>query len=249
MVVHVDGLAAHVTYTDVHLERLSFLQSLFDGFAARLGGDRQPAVAGLAQGEPFHLAIGGSRPADEPSRSPIWPFLGSRLVFLIDWNRARKALRSFLRGQARIALLRWAAAQELGHRAFLVLGGDRPINQAIEAASGGWRCISATACATSWATPLLVELVRFVLRTASEGLRAHHSQGLIRDRVRAELQTHFSNEGKRSVARGRGTCRPGRSNIAPPGARRHRRGGHRRRRAGQAGRGGRPASSTTPTWW
>ena len=35
----------------------------------------------------------------------ILEFLGSRLVFLIDWNRARKQLRGFLRGPDRLALL------------------------------------------------------------------------------------------------------------------------------------------------
>jgi uncharacterized protein Yka (UPF0111/DUF47 family) len=45
-----------------------------------------------------------------------------------------------------------------------------------------------------------VAFIRFVLRVASEGLRAHQSEGLIRDRIRAELQTHFSNEDKRLLA-------------------------------------------------
>jgi hypothetical protein len=33
LVIHVEGLAAAVTYTDVHLQRLIFFQSLFDRFA------------------------------------------------------------------------------------------------------------------------------------------------------------------------------------------------------------------------
>ncbi len=36
-----------------------------------------------------------------------------------------------------------------------------------------------------------------MLRTAAEGLRDHVSSGLIQDRVRTELQAHFSSEGKR----------------------------------------------------
>ena len=122
-------------------------------------------------------------------------FVGARLVFLIDWNRARKALRGFLPGPARVAVLRWAAAQEVGHRGFLELGGARLINQAIEAARAG-RCISATGCATCWASGGR-ELVRFALRAASEGLRARQSQALIRDRMRAELARHFANEERR----------------------------------------------------
>ena len=42
-----------------------------------------------------------------------------------------------------------------------------------------------------------MSFVRFVLRTAAEGLREHASTSLIQDRVRTELQAHFSSEGKR----------------------------------------------------
>ena len=58
-------------------------------------------------------------------------------MFLIDWNRARKQLRQFLRGPDRLALLlSWAAETEIGHRGFLELGGARLVNQAIEATAG-----------------------------------------------------------------------------------------------------------------
>ena len=50
-------------------------------------------------------------------------FLGSRIVFLIDWNKARKALQTFVGKNAAIDLLTWAAEQDFGHRAFLDLGG------------------------------------------------------------------------------------------------------------------------------
>jgi len=42
-----------------------------------------------------------------------------------------------------------------------------------------------------------MEFVRFVFRQATQALREHPSLGLLRDRIRAELQVHFSSEGKR----------------------------------------------------
>ena len=51
--------------------------------------------------------------------------LGSRLVFLIDWNRARKRLRPFLPKVEVLALLRWAADNDLGHEAFCARAANR----------------------------------------------------------------------------------------------------------------------------
>jgi uncharacterized protein Yka (UPF0111/DUF47 family) len=196
IVIHVEALTAQITYTDVHPERLRFLQTMLARFPVSWGAAQTRLVAGLAEGAPFHMAVGQMEAADEAGLLAYLEFLGSRLVFLIDWNRARKSLRSFLRGPNRVAALEWAAAQEVGHRGYLELGGARLINQAIEAASGGSMHFGDRLCDVL-GDVAAAELVRFALRAASEGLRAHQSQGLIRDRVRAELQTHFSNEGRR----------------------------------------------------
>ena len=196
IVLHVEGLTAQLTYTDVHPERLRFLQVMLARFPVAWGAAQTRMVAGLAEGAPFQLAIGRLATADEAGLLDYLNFLGSRLVFLIDWNRARKALRGFLRAPDRLAVLHWAAEQEVGHRGFLELGGARLINQAIEAAAGGAMHFGDRLCDVL-GDAAAAELVRFVLRTASEGLRARHSQGLIRDRVRAELRSHFSNEGRR----------------------------------------------------
>ncbi len=196
IVLHVEGLAAQLTYTDVHPERLRFLQGMLARFPVSWGAAQIRMAAGLAEGAPFHLAIGRLEAADEAELRDYLAFLGSRLVFLIDWNRARKALRGFLRAPDRLAVLHWAAEQEFGHRGFLELGGERLINHAIESAAGGAMHFGDRLCDVL-GDAAAAELVRFVLRTAREGLRARQSQGLIRDRVCAELRTHFSNEGRR----------------------------------------------------
>ena len=120
-------------------------------------------------------------------------FLGSRLVFLIDWNRARKQLRHFLRGPDRVSLLRWAAETEVGHRGFLELGGARLVNQAIEATAGSAMHFGDRLCDVLGDAETLAFL-RSVLQTATEGLVSGASQALIHDRIRVALATHFSNE-------------------------------------------------------
>ena len=62
--------------------------------------------------------------------------LGSRLVFLIDWNRARKRLRDLVGNRAAVELLDWAAEREYGHMAFLLAGGEQLVYDALNFATG-----------------------------------------------------------------------------------------------------------------
>ncbi len=122
IVVHVEDLTVSVTYTDVHPERLAFFQDMLKPRGVTWDAQR---TALLAAGAPFYLATGTVKAADESDCRAYLDFLGSRLVFLIDWNHARKQLRQFLRGPDRIVLLSWAAEAGIGHRGFLELGGAR----------------------------------------------------------------------------------------------------------------------------
>ena len=196
IVVHTQGLAVQLTYTDVHIERLRFLQEMLSRYPVVWSQEASSQIAGLAGGAPFHMTVGRMEAKDTGEQLEYLNYLGSRLVFLIDWNRARKQLRSFLPGAQRLGVLRWAADEEVGHRGFLELGGARLINQAIEATAGSAMHFGDRLCDV-----LGVEatdaFLRFAFRAASEGLRERQSEALIRDRVRADLQTHFSNEDRR----------------------------------------------------
>ena len=193
IVVHVEGLTVTVTYTDVHPERLAFFQSLLSGAAVVW----ETTQAGqLGAGSQFHMATGRLDATDEAACQAYLTLLGSRLVFLIDWNRARRQLRAFLPGEPRVALLRWAADQDIGHRGFLALGGAKLVNQAIEATAGsamhfGDRLSDVLGVAET------ETFLRFVLRSATDCMMGRRSPSLLRDRIRAELARHFSNEERR----------------------------------------------------
>lgn len=95
-VLHVDGLAATLTYSDLHAVRVAFFRDLLRPFAVEWtdGGAR---TAGFATPEGgYTLCTGTFRAADEPELQRFLEHVGSRLVFLIDWNRARKRLRPFV---------------------------------------------------------------------------------------------------------------------------------------------------------
>ena len=117
-------------------------------------------------------------------------FLGSRIVFLIDWNRARKRLREFLRKGDAVRLLKWAADNNLGHRGFLKLGGERLLYEAIEFAQrtplhAGERLHEALGPEAAF------EYLQFVLREAATGLLQGRSERFIRDAIKAELARRF----------------------------------------------------------
>jgi hypothetical protein len=81
--------------TDVHAERLAFFQAVLQSRKFAWDAGR---TAVLAAGSPLYLTTGQVSASDDEACRANLEFLGSRLVFLIDWNRARKQLRVDRRG-------------------------------------------------------------------------------------------------------------------------------------------------------
>jgi uncharacterized protein Yka (UPF0111/DUF47 family) len=190
LVVNVRGLDASVTYTDVHLQRLLFFQSLFEG----TGTSWEDTVSRVAdkkfEDKLYHLSVGRFLAKDRGDLKNFLALLGSRIVFLIDWNRARKTLRNFMRNPDCVKVLRWAAENEFGHRAFLILGGEQLIFGALELASR---------VPIPYGEPIYqiigkertIEYFQWVLQTASKGLLAGDPFLLIQDEIRAGLLRYF----------------------------------------------------------
>jgi len=190
LVVHVDGLTTTVTYSDVHLERLLFFQSLFEKFAVDWEETRSRRESGLNEGGIYHLCFGAFRAREREQLAQYLGFLGSRLVFLIDWNRARKRLRPFVRKRDGIAVLKWAADQGYGHMAFLKVGGDTLIYDAMQFAIKGPPRFGED-LRDMLGRERALAFVKFVFRTCAEGVLSAKSDSLIRDEVRAELANYF----------------------------------------------------------
>jgi uncharacterized protein Yka (UPF0111/DUF47 family) len=199
LVVTVEDLTVSITYTDVHMPRLQFFQSLFETqFVAwadtlsRRGTDR------LGENL-YHLSVGKHTAADADHLNAFLTYVGSRLVFLIDWNRARKRLQFFLRNRDAIAVLKWAADNECGHMAFLNLGGERLIYEALELAVG---------FPLRYGEPLhqtvgrekTMEYFQWVMRSATTGLLAGRSRLLLQDEIKTELLGYFRSAREELVA-------------------------------------------------
>ena len=114
IVIRVEGLSVTITYTDVHRARARFFTKLI-GEEVAWSTPEERHVKELT--EPQFELITGRYEAKTPSAlNDFLEALGSRLVFMIDWNKARKALRNFVSDEEAKRILRWAAAQDYGHR-------------------------------------------------------------------------------------------------------------------------------------
>ena len=190
LVIHVEGLAVTLTYTDVHAQRAAFFQSLFKPFGVAWDDTRTRHGAHVNGEENYYLCIGRLDAVDEASLERYLAHLGSRIVFLIDWNHTRKVLREFLRKGDGERLLKWAADHNIGHRGFLKLGGERLLYEAIGFVQQtplhyGEKLHEALGAEQA------IDYLKFVFRAATEGLVQGRSERFIRDEVKTELARRF----------------------------------------------------------
>lgn len=189
LVVHVEGPRATLTYTDVHMQRLLFFQGLFDAWHVDWEDTLSRTDRSLEDGL-YHLCIGAFTAAGGRELEEYLAFLGSRLVFLIDWNRARKRLRLLLPKRDAAELLKWAADGDHGHMAFLRAGGEQMIFDALAFVSRAPSSFGAR-LDDVLGREAAVKFMRYVIRTCAQGLLGGRPEGLVRDEVRAELVSYF----------------------------------------------------------
>ncbi len=190
LVLHVEGLTATLTYTDVHARRLAFFQSLFKAFAVRWTESNARRNEKFSADPDYLLSIARFDATDLHALERYLAFVGSRIVFLIDWNHARKRLQEFLPKNDVVRLLKWAADHKIGHRGFIQLGGEQLLHEAIEFAQPtplhyGERLFESLGAEAAF------DYLQFVLSQATAGLLEHRSERFIRDEIKAELARRF----------------------------------------------------------
>jgi hypothetical protein len=126
VVIHVRDLKATIIYSDAYRTRARFVRELLE--------PHHIVWTQTANGHGFEICTGSYEAADQDALEHFLTTVGSRLVFLIDWNRARKRLSRFVRKSDAIELLKWAAANNIGHEAFLKTGDIKLIHTALERA-------------------------------------------------------------------------------------------------------------------
>jgi uncharacterized protein Yka (UPF0111/DUF47 family) len=182
LVVSIEGMTASIVHTDIHVSRVKFFRSLFDKWDVKWEDTLSKRVDDQFEKEAYNLLIGKYTARDLTDLEAFLTHLGSRIVFLIDWNRARKRLRNFLPNKDCVAVLKWAADNEVGHIAFFNMGGERIIydvllrsvhrGEPLHQILGREKCLG---------------YFQWGLQTAATGLLAGNSRYLIQDEIKAEL--------------------------------------------------------------
>ena len=105
LVVTVKDQTVTITYTDIHLPRLHFFQSLFHPFPVQWSDTISRTAWKKIRGPGLPSLRGAYIARDAKDARDFLTHAGSRIVFLIDWNRARKRLRNFVPNADAIEIL------------------------------------------------------------------------------------------------------------------------------------------------
>lgn len=186
LVLQVQGLRLTLTYSDLHSIRFAFFQQQLMAYGARWSVPESRVTAGLNQGEAYHLGTAEFLAQDTAELCTLLEGVASRIVFLIDWNRARKRLLSFVNKAGAVVVLSEAARQDWGHMGWLKAGGDALLFDAMRALGDDAFRVGDrldTVLGQAGAQALMIE----VLRLASEGLRQQQAVALVADETRLLL--------------------------------------------------------------
>jgi hypothetical protein len=190
LVLHVAELSATITYVDVHRQRLRFFREMLQPHDIHWQSQTPPP-----SGADVETATGQYVAETREQLGAFLAFVGSRLVFLIQWNRARKRLTQLVGKADAISLLKWAADNNIGHMGFLRAGDVQLVEDAFERAMSlemrpGIRLdrwLRAGAARS---------FLMSVLLTTSLGISAGHSLSLIEDEIEAELLRYLQTPGR-----------------------------------------------------
>lgn len=190
LVIQVEALAVSLTYSDLHARRFAFFQTMLAELGAAWSAPDTRVSAGLNAGEAYQVGTASFACADEQALQQVLEGIGARIVFLIDWNRARKRLLPFVSKAAAVAILGEAARREVGHMGWLAAGGEQLIYGAMQGL--GEDCFHIgdrldQVMGAAQAEEFLLE----VLALASQGMRQRQALPLIADETRLLLVRHM----------------------------------------------------------
>jgi len=189
LVIQVAGRTIMLTYSDLHRRRFEFFRAMLASWAPEWSGLESRVNAELNQGEAYTVGTATFVCADDWTLDSTLEGIASRIVFLIDWNRARKRLQAFVGKSLAIEVLTEAARLDVGHRAWLQLGGERLVFTAMQAVGEGAFRLGDRLDDAIGATDARGFLVS-VLRLARDALRDGQPAALVADQTRMLLAQH-----------------------------------------------------------
>lgn len=184
IVVQVTSFTVTVIYTDQHRSRVRFLCDLLQQH------DISWETGAAHAGAEHETAVGRYTATTQEQLENFLTRLGSRIVYLIDWNHARKCLSRFVKSSDAVAILKWAADNDIGHRAFLLAGEAQLIHTALERAAPDHLRYGGRLDDLLGRESARMFLMS-VLRLAYDGMNRGSSARAIDDEIEAELMPYL----------------------------------------------------------
>jgi uncharacterized protein Yka (UPF0111/DUF47 family) len=189
LVIRVEERQITLTYSDLHRPRFEFFQSLLSELGGTWSSVEPRVTAGLNAGDAYFVGTASFIAADEAAMLVALEAIGAHLVFLIDWNRARKRLQEFVGKREAVGVLHDAARRQVGHMGWLKAGAERLVFGAMQDAGHDLFHIGERlqdALGPSAAREVLAE----VLALSTRALQARQPVSRIQDEVRVLLTRH-----------------------------------------------------------
>jgi len=185
IVITVEDLTSNITYTDVHFNRVQFFQSILDRYSINWSTTATKEDVKF-ESSVYYMITGRYVAKDKDDLEDFLEYLGSRIVFMIDWNRARKKLQIFVPKKMAVELLKWAADNEIGHMAFLILGGEKILYEAISTLSTNTSLVSGK-FNDILGDEKTFDAFKTVLAISCESLLKNKPRPIVYDEIKAEL--------------------------------------------------------------
>lgn len=133
LVIEVIDRTISLTYSDLHKNRFDFFRNALEEHGYQWEVFDPIISDGLNEGKPYWVghAQYSAKCSDELENK--LDAIASRIVFVIDWNRARKRLQHFVSKPAAIEILKIAAKKNWGHMGWLMAGGEQLIYRTLQA--------------------------------------------------------------------------------------------------------------------
>ncbi|MGX8012337.1 DUF47 domain-containing protein [Mesorhizobium sp. ORM8.1] len=190
LVAQVEGLVLTLTYSDLHRQRFAFFQDMLSQLGAKWSAVGSRMTEGLNAGDAYYVGTATFECGDEAALYKALEGLGARIVFLIDWNRARKRLRQIVGKAGSIAVLNECARREIGHRGWLEAGGEKLIFATMEAIGSDYFRVGDRLDAVMGAAPAQDFLVE-ALAQSSLAMQQHQPLSRIADSIRLLFIRHI----------------------------------------------------------
>ncbi|MBP6097137.1 MAG: hypothetical protein KBF58_10590 [Methyloversatilis sp.] len=186
LVIEVETGHIALTYSDLHAGRFDFFRRMLAdvGFVWTVSAPR--VSNDLNAGKPYTLGRAELRVRGRHALCDALERLASRIVFVIDWNRARRRLQIFVDKAGARDLLWQAAREEWGHMAWLLAGGEDLVFGAMRAAGADAFRVGDRLDAVL-GRDAARDYLAALLRTSSQALLAHQPVNQVADEARLLL--------------------------------------------------------------